>query len=252
GHGLGCCPWSRGSGRGVLLSPLPRLPHATAPRLRRHAAIAGFDRYLAAPPVAMPAPGCRGLRPPGCLHQQGPGGLHAPPRVESRPDSPRARDERDELALGRTTSTQGTTTIGLTIRDDAAPPCHIYGQARLAGDGGFHPITAVASAPANASGEPPRPAPAQGQQGRVWAVSPAPRLPRGRARRSWGRRVVCIRPLARHGRRSLLEPGGRERIDVQGFEGDHAKPPVALGGKPRIAAVTQAVSMERGACEPWV
>jgi len=158
GHGLGYCPWSHGSGRGVLLSPLPRLHHATAPRLRRHAAIAGFDRYLAAHPVAMPAPGCRGLRPPGCLHQQGPGGLHAPPRVESLPDSTRARDERDELALGRTTSTQGTTTIGLTIRDDAAPPCHIYGQARLAGDGGFHPITAVASAPANASGDPPSPA----------------------------------------------------------------------------------------------
>jgi hypothetical protein len=49
-----------------------------------------------------------------------------------------------------------------------------------------------------------------------------------------------------------MEPGCRDRIDCQRFEGDHDKHLVEIGGKQRIEDVAQAVIIERGACEPWL
>jgi hypothetical protein len=157
-HGLGFLLLSGCIGLGVLLRQLPRRHHDKAQRLLNDASIAVFDLYLAEHPLATPVPGCLLLRPPGLLHQPGQGGWRAPPRFEFLPDRTRARDERDESALGLKTDTQGTTTRGRTIRDDAAPPCPTSGQALRDGDGGFHPITAVAIAQANAYGYPPLPA----------------------------------------------------------------------------------------------
>jgi hypothetical protein len=69
----------------------------------------------------MLAPGYLVLRPPGFSTNRGKVGC-APPGFERLPDSTRARDERDEIDLVLKTYTQGTTTIGLTIRDDAPHP----------------------------------------------------------------------------------------------------------------------------------
>jgi hypothetical protein len=70
----------------------------------------------------------------------------------------------------------------------------------------------------------------------------------GRPRRRL--RVVCIRPIECNGRRILMEPRCRERIDLQRFEGDHTKHLVEIGGKQRIEDVPQAVIMERSPGEP--
>jgi hypothetical protein len=66
-------------------------------------------------------------------------------------------------------------------------------------------------------------------------------MPIGRARRSWGLRFVCIRPVERNGRRLLMQPGGRDRIDCQRFEGDHTQHLGEIGGKQRIEDVTQSI-----------
>jgi len=50
-------------------------------------------------------------------------------------------------------------------------------------------------------------------------------------------------------RRILLEPGGREGLDLQGVEGDRSKHAVELRGNQRIENLPQPVIMERGACE---
>jgi hypothetical protein len=127
GHGLGFFLWRGGIALRLLLRQLTRMHHHKAQLLLGDAPIAVFDLHLAAHTVAMPAPGRLVLRPPGFLPQQGQGGLRAPPGFEFLPDSTRARDKRDEIDLMLETDTQGTATIGLTIRADATPPCQPQG-----------------------------------------------------------------------------------------------------------------------------
>jgi hypothetical protein len=122
-HGLGFLHWSRCIGLALLLRQLARMHHHKAQLLLGDASITVFDLYLAAHTLAMPAPGCLVLRPPRFLHQQEQGGLHVPLRFEFLPDSTRARDECDEIDLALKTYPESTTTIGLTIRDDATHPC---------------------------------------------------------------------------------------------------------------------------------
>ena len=50
-------------------------------------------------------------------------------------------------------------------------------------------------------------------------------------------RFVLIRAIERDGRGILMQPGRRNRIDLQGFEGDGAKDTVEIGGKQRIEDV---------------
>jgi hypothetical protein len=110
----------------------------------------------------------------------------------------------------------------------------------------------VAIAQAHAQGDAAISAHAKAQQDLFEIVSTVFAMPIGRARRSWGLRLVCIRSIERNGRRILREPRCRERIDFQCFEGDHAKHLVEIGRKQRIEDVAQAVIIERGACEPWL
>jgi hypothetical protein len=74
-------------------------------------------------------------------------------------------------------------------------------------------------------------------------------MPIGRARGSGGLRFVCIRPIERHGRRILMEPRGRDRIDLQRFEGDHAKDRVEMRSKQGIEDMAETVIVERGPCQ---
>jgi len=51
-------------------------------------------------------------------------------------------------------------------------------------------------------------------------------------------------------RRILMEPGGREGLDLQGVEGDRPKHAIEIHGKQRVEDLPQPVIMERGALEP--
>jgi hypothetical protein len=61
---------------------------------------------------------------------------------------------------------------------------------------------------------------------------------------------VPIRPIERHRRGVLVQPGCRDGIDRQRFERDRTKDPVEIGRKERIEDVPSPVIMERGPREP--
>jgi hypothetical protein len=249
-HGLGCFPWRRCLGLGWLLGQLTRMHAHNTHCLRGDAPIAVLDLHLSAPPVARPAPGRLVGGPPGFLHQPGPRGWRAPPSVEFLPASPRARDTRDEIALARETYPQGPATRGLTIRDEAPPSLQSPRQTLRHGDGGFHPIPAVAISQAHAQGDRALPAHTEAQQDLCAIGPPLLARPRGRARRSWGLRFVCRGPIACHGRRILMAPRWRDRLDRQRCEGNPAKPLLEIRGTPRLKEVSHAGIIERGSCQP--
>jgi hypothetical protein len=172
------------------------------------------------------------------------------PYFQLLPHGTGARDERDAIALGLEPYTQGRATIGLPIRDDTPPSLQPQGQTRLNGCWGFHTLTAVAIAPAHAQRYPASPTHAETQQDLLAIVTTGFTRPIGRSGHSRRRRGVCIRPLERNGRRILMEPRGRERIDLQRFEGDHTQHRIEIGRQQRSEAVPQAVIMERSPGEP--
>ena len=60
----------------------------------------------------------------------------------------------------------------------------------------------------------------------------------GWTRGSWCLRFVRIRPIERNSRGVLMQPGCRDGIDLQRFEGDSPKDPIEIGGKQRIEDVS--------------
>jgi hypothetical protein len=63
-------------------------------------------------------------------------------------------------------------------------------------------------------------------------------------------RLVRIRPVEQHGRGVLMQPGRRDGIDFQGFQGDRTKHLVEIGRTQRIKDMPQAVIIEGGPREP--
>src|SRR5262249_60697451 len=66
---------------------------------------------------------------------------------------------------------------------------------------------------------------------------------------SRGLRLVCIRAIEGERRRILVQPGGRDGIDLQGSERDRPKHPVQMRRKQRLEDLPQPVIVERGACQ---
>ena len=135
------------------------------------------------------------------------------------------------------TQAQGAATIGLTIRDDPTHPLQAQGQTLLNRHGRFHTITAVAIPHAEAQGDPAIPAHAETEEHLFEVVTTVFAMPIGRPGRPRCLRFVRIRPIERNGRGVLMQPGRRDGIDLQRFEGDRAKHPVEIGRKQRIEDV---------------
>ena len=75
-------------------------------------------------------------------------------------------------------------------------------------------------------------------------------MPVSRPGCSRGLRLVFIRAIEGERRRILVQPGGREGIDLQGIERDRPQHPVEMRRKQRLEDLPQPVIMERGALEP--
>jgi hypothetical protein len=142
------------------------------------------------------------------------------------------------------TQSQGAATISLTIRYDPTHSVQAQRQTLFNGAWCFHTITAVAIPQANAQGYPSIPAYAETQQDLFEIGTPIFTMPIGRSGRPVSLRFVLIDAIERNGRRVLMQPGRRERIDLQGFESDGAKHGVEIGRKQRIEDVPQAVIIE--------
>jgi hypothetical protein len=75
-------------------------------------------------------------------------------------------------------------------------------------------------------------------------------MARGRAGCLWSLRFGLIGPIEDNGRGVLMEPGGGEALDLQGFEGNGTKDLVEMGRKQGIQHVPEPVIMQRGPREP--
>jgi len=137
--------------------------------------------------------------------------------------------------------------IGLTVGHHAADPVEAAGQTCLHRYGGLGAVTGIPIAQAQAPWE-ALTAHAETQEPLLEISRPICAVPLG-----WPRRD---RPCAWAGllfrgsvqgdrRRILLEPGGREGIDLQGVEGDGTKDAVALRGTQRLEHRAEAVIVQR-------
>jgi hypothetical protein len=78
-------------------------------------------------------------------------------------------------------------------------------------------------------------------------------VPISRTRRDWPVapvRLLLISPIEGDRRRILVQPGGRDGIDLQGIEGDGPKYLVEMNGEEGIENLSQSRVMDGGALEP--
>ena len=239
-----------GIGLRLLLGQLTRMPHDKAPEHLRHASVTVFHLHLAAYALAVPPAGLLGLRPPGLLDQEGQRRLLAPPRFQLLPDGTGARDERHAAHAAFKAQPQGPTTLGLTIPYNPAHACPAQGPTLLNRQGCFHPITPMAITHTAAPRYAAIPTHAEAQQHLFEIVPSIFAMPVGRVRglRTLGLVLIC--PLECNGRRILMEPWGRDSIDLQGFKRQGAKDRVKICGKQGIKDVPETVIVERRTCQP--
>jgi hypothetical protein len=251
-HGFGGLRVGLGMRLGVSVRQLTRMPHDNTERLRDNSAIAVFDLDL--PNHALPMPAARrfGLRPARFLSEARQGGWLTPPGCECLPNGTGTRDSCHEPDRALQTPAQGTATLGLAVCDNPAHALKAQRQTCFDCHGRFHTITAVASAHADTEGQPALSPHAQTQEHVLEVVAPILAVPGGRPGGSGSLRLVRIRPLERHGRGVLREPGGRNGVDRECFQRQRAQHFLEVGGKQRIEDVPPPVIMERGPCEPWL
>src|SRR5262249_55961489 len=113
--------------------------------------------------------------------------------------------------------------------------------------GGLGAVTGIAVAQAHAQWEAIT-AHAETQEHLLEIIMPIFAVPIGRPRRDeplgWAG-LLPISPITADSRRILMEPGGREGIDLQGVEGDGTKDAVELRSKQRLENLAEAVIVQR-------
>jgi hypothetical protein len=115
---------------------------------------------------------------------------------------------------------------------------------------GFHTITAIAIPDAQAQRDASIAAHPKTEQHLLEIVTAIFAMAIGRAGCLGRLRFVLIGPIEGNGRGVLMEPGGGEAIDLQGFEGNGTKDLVEIGCKQGIEDASQPIVMERGPREP--
>jgi hypothetical protein len=110
----------------LLLRQLTRMHHHKAECDGGDSRITLLHLHLPDDALPMPASGRFRLGPPRFLHQQRQGGLLLPPRFEVLAHSAGAWDEGYETNTLLQTYSEGTATLGLTLRDN--PPYPLQAQ----------------------------------------------------------------------------------------------------------------------------
>src|SRR5215510_11266145 len=129
------------------------------------------------------------------------------------------------------TQTQGTATIGLTIRHDPAYPLATQRQTLLNRHRRFHTITPVAVPHPEAHWDPSIAADPETQEHLFEIITPVFAMAIGRPGSSWSFRFVCVCSIQGNGGRVLMQPWGGNGIDLQCFESLGAIHLVEIGCK---------------------
>src|SRR4029450_4016541 len=169
------------------------------------------------------------------------------PRLHLLAHRTRARHQRDEPHALLQAHPQCAFTVGLTVRDNAAHPVAAARDTLRNGYGGLCAVTGIAITHPEAEREAST-AHAETQEDLLEVIPPIFAVPisrpggdkpRNRADR------LLIGPIQADRRRILMEPGGREGIDLQGVECDSPKDAVELRGKQRLENLAEAVIVQR-------
>jgi hypothetical protein len=226
------------------------MPHHKAPLLLGDLPVAVLYLNGAEHALPMPTAGDLVLRPSRLFHHEGQSGVLTPPGFQFVTHGAGARDKGDESDLVLQTAPQGTATLGFTIGDDTPHPLQPQGQTLRNGSWGCHTIAAVAITHTEAEGYAAIPTHAQTKEDLFEVVTTGFAMPIGRPRSAWSLRFVLLGPIEGNRGGVLRQPGRRDGIALQGFEGDRTTHRVEIGRKQRIEHVPQAVIMERGTREP--
>jgi hypothetical protein len=150
GHGLRFLHLRSCRGLGLLLRQLTRMHHDKAHRFLHDPLLTRLDLHLPPDAVPMPTAGRFRLGPPRLLSHQGQGAWLRPPGCECLPYGTGARDECDHVDRVRQTQAQRAATRGLTLRHNPTHPLQTSRQTFLNRERGFHTITPIAIAHADA------------------------------------------------------------------------------------------------------
>jgi hypothetical protein len=235
--GCGFLRLGSGIGLGVLLRQLTRMDHDEAHLLRRDAPFTVLHLNLSQHTVPMPAAGLLVLGPSGFFYQEGQGGWLLAPCFQLGADGTGAWHQGDQANPLLQTEAQRPATIGLAVPYDPLDTLKPKTEALLDSARRLHTIARIPIPAPHTQRQPAIATAPQTQEhlleirAAIFAVSVG--WPRG----SRCLRLVRIRPIERNSRRVLMQPGGRDGIDLERFEGDRPKDPIEIGGKQRIEDV---------------
>jgi hypothetical protein len=173
-----------------------------------------------------------------------------PPRFALLAYSTGARDEGHSAKALRQAQPQRAATLRLTLGDNPADPFQSQGQTFLNRERGFHTLPAIAIPDAQAQRNASIAAHSKTEQHLRESVTAIFALARGRAGGLWRLRFILLGPREGNGRGVLMEPGGGDARDLQGFEGNGTQALVEMGRKEGIPHVPSPVIMQRGPREP--
>src|SRR4029453_8289629 len=173
------------------------------------------------------------------------------PRLYLLAHRTRTRHQRDEPHTLLQAHPQRAFTIGLTVGHDTAYPVEAKGDTFLNRYGSLGTVTGIPIAQAHAQREPIT-AHAETQEHFLEIITPIFAVPIGRTRgdQPFARAgLLLIGPIQGNRCRVLMQPRGREGLDIRGVKSNSPKPTVEMGGKQRTQDLPEPVIMERGACE---
>ena len=245
--GFGFLLLGGGRGLGLLLRQVARMHHEKAPRFLPHPPIAVLDLHRPDDAWPMPLAARCVLGPPRLFHSEGQGGVLLSPGCQLLAHRTGAWHEGHQAQPPGQTQAERPSTLGLAIRDDPADTLQAQGEAFLNRDRRLHTVTCLALPHPSPQRQPAIATHAQTAE-HLCEIAPSifP-MPLGRPGGSRERRFVLIRPIERNGRGVWMEPGRRNRIALQGLEGNGAQHPVEIGGTQRVQEVPSSVIIEGGA-----
>src|SRR5262249_28020924 len=161
------------------------------------------------------------------------------------------RHQCDEPHPPLKTQAKRAFTIGLAIGYNAAHSVEAKGQTLFNGYRRLRTVAGIAIAHAHTEWE-TLTAHAEAQEHLLEIITPIFAVPIGRP--GWDQpcdraRRLRIGPIQGDRGRILMEPGGREGIDVQGVEGDGPKHAVEIRAKQRLEHLAEAVIVQRHSSE---
>src|SRR5262245_16716146 len=213
----------------------------------RQSPVRVFHFHLADDTASVPASRRLLAGPARFFKEQGQRAMLLTPRLQRLAHRTRTRHQRDQAHALLQAQPQGTFTVRLTVSHNALHSIETERHTLFDRHGSLCAVTGVPIAQAHAEWK-ALTADAETQEDLLEILTPIFAVPIGRPGWDqpcdWSGRLL-IGPIQGDGRGILMEPGGREGINVQGVECDGTKDAVELRGKQRLENLAETVIVQR-------